>query len=51
MAWRKQESSDKSKQPGKKGKENQPSPLKILLYCFAITAFFLILGFLNVYVF
>lgn len=37
--------------PKAKKKDNQPSPLKILLYCFAITAFFLILGLLQVYVF
>lgn len=49
MAFRKQEPKQDSK--GKPKNENQPSPLKILLYCFGITAFFLILGLLQVYVF
>ena len=44
MAFRKQDPSQKQKDGKKPRNENQPSPLKILLYCFAITAFFLILG-------
>lgn len=51
MAFRKEDPSKKQKDNKKPRKENQPSPLKILLYCFGITAFFLILGLLNTYVF
>ncbi len=51
MAVQKEDPSPKQKETPKKRKENQPSPLKILLYCFGITAFFLILGLLNTYVF
>mgnify|MGYP006067463827 CR=1 FL=1 len=50
MAFQKQKPGQEPK-PKNKRVENQPSPLKILLYCFGITAFFLILGLLQVYVF
>lgn len=49
MALHKPEGEPKEKK--KSRRDNQPSPMKVLAYCFAITGFFLILGLLKVYVF